>query len=98
VPFGPKARILPELAILPGVKVRLLLTVILALRVNPPLLLVRLLNVVAPFNVCTPAALSATPPPWGVNVPLLFQVPLTIRAKLLELASSVVPEPIVRFA
>ena len=72
------------------------MTVMLALRVNPPLLFVRLLKVVAPFKVCTPAALSITPPPWPLNVPLLFQVPLTIKAKLLVLASRVVPDPMVR--
>ena len=83
-------------AILPEVMVTLLLTVILELRSSPALTLVRLLKVVTPLMLCCPALVKVTPPPWGLNVPPLFQVPFRVSAKLLALTSSVVPAPILR--
>src|SRR5437762_165871 len=82
-----------------GPRDRTLQMVRIAVTVKPPLPYVRMLNVVTPFKVCWPGGVlvKVTPPPCGLNAPLLFHVPLIRRAKLLELASRVVPDPIVRF-
>src|SRR5262245_15249999 len=92
-PPAPSDSTLVPVVIFPAVRVRLEFTTMLALRVNPVLLFVRLLNVVAPLRVCAAEPLRITVPLRPRKVPLLVHRPLTVSAKLVVVTSRDVPGP-----